>query len=93
MESEYFLRSTLHVLGEGKNIQTEVDNWPFSIYSKSQGFTKTQMSISFIFGADGVTLNLFDHMGNSISDFPECAGLLKENKPFFSAIKDACYGG
>jgi len=91
-ESEHFFRMTTDCLPEGTVLQTEVENWPFTQYSKSNKFTSMQIALSFIFGADGVTMNLYDHVGTPMSMVPSIGDMLRENKTFFSAIKERCYG-
>ena len=87
------LRCTMHCLGPGKIIQTEVENVPFTGYSKSARFTFLQCALSFVFGADGVTLNLFDHVGTPMSLTPEYGAMLSEKKPYLNALADCCKGG
>jgi hypothetical protein len=92
-DSEYFLRSTLYCLKPETIIQTEVENWPFTGYSKSAKFTYLQCALSFIFGADGVTLNLYDHIGTPMDVTPEFGDMLREKKAYLSALSDMCYKG
>ena len=92
-ESEYYVRSTLYCLEPNTIIQTELDNFPFSTYSKSTRFTFLQMALSFVLGADGVTMNLFDHLGTPMSVNPEFGELLRKEKPFLNGLASRCQGG
>lgn len=92
-DAEFMVRSTVHCLPPGAVIQTEVENVPFSIYSKSTTFTFLQMALSFAVGADGVTMNLFDHMGSPMRTTPEFGNMLREKKPFLNALAERCRGG
>lgn len=89
-ESEWMLRQTMHCLGRDAIIQTEVENVPFSLYSKSTTFTFLQMALSFALGSDGVTMNLFDHLGSPMTDTPEFGPMLKDKKPFLNALAQRC---
>ena len=80
------IKLTRHMLPKDTIHQTEVENVPFTQYSKSTSFTFLQMAISFAFGADGVTLNLFDHAGTPMECEPMFGKLLKEKKSFFHAL-------
>ena len=91
-DSEWTLRQTLHCLSPDAIIQTELENVPFSTYSKSTTFTFLQMAISFALGSDGVTMNLFDHMGSPISVTPEFGPMLKSKKSYLNALKQYCHG-
>ena len=93
-ESEFFLKQTVHCLGSGVNVQTEVENCPFTGYSKSRAFTFAQMAVSFVFGSDGVTMNLFDHLGSPIDDIdPGMGVMLREKKQYLNALAERCQGG
>ena len=87
------LRSTLHCLGPGINIQTELENFTFSTYAKSATTTFNQLALSFIYGADGVTMNLFDHLGTPLDVTPEFGMIIREKKAFLNSLADRCRGG
>ena len=87
----YLVRSTMSLLGSEVIIQTEVENWPFTTFSKSARFTFLQLALSFALGADGVTMNLFDHMGTPIAKSPEFGSMLKEKKAFLNALAERCW--
>jgi len=67
--------------------QLEIENSPFTPYSKSAVFTFLQMAISFAFGSQGVTLNLFDHMGTSMKEFSAYGKMLSVKKAYLSTLK------
>lgn len=92
-DSEYFVKSTLSCLEPGAVILTEVENFTFYNYSKSHAFTAMQNDLSMILGADGVTLNLYDHMGTPISENPGFGEMLLETKSYLDGLKERCYGG
>lgn len=77
---------TRHCLPQAIEEQTEVENVPFSRYSKSIRFTELQIALSFAAGSSGVTLNLFDHCGTAMEAEPEFGKLLGKNKSFYRAL-------
>jgi len=92
--AELFLKQTMHCLGPGVTVQTEVENCPFTGYSKSRAFTFAQLAVSFAFGSDGVTMNLFDHLGSPIEDIdPGMGVMLREKKQYLNALAERCQGG
>jgi len=80
------IKLTRYVLPVETIEQTEVENVPFTRYSKSVAFTFIEMAISFAYGSHGVTLNLFDHAGTPMESEPEFGRLLRERKPFLEAL-------
>ncbi|MCL4553419.1 MAG: hypothetical protein M1305_07735, partial [Candidatus Marsarchaeota archaeon] len=92
-EAEYYFRATQHCVGSDAIIQTEIENVPFSTYSKSAKFTFLQIALSYIFGADAVTLSIFDHMGTPIELTPEFGNMLRDRKPYFEGLAERCRGG
>ena len=94
-DSDFQVKGTLHCLGrlKGLTVQTEVDNGMFSLYAKSITLTRLQIALSFALGADGVTLNLFDHLGTPMRATPEFGDLLRKSKPLFAGLHERCHGG
>ncbi|MBI5381935.1 MAG: hypothetical protein HZA31_08550 [Opitutae bacterium] len=80
------IKITRHCLPPDTVEQTEVENIPFTRYSKSTAFTFLQMAISFAYGSQGVTLNLFDHAGTPMENEPAFGRLLAEKKPLLNAL-------
>jgi hypothetical protein len=83
------IKLTRHCLPNGVIEQTEVENIPFTRYSKSIVSTYVQMAISFAFGSHGVTLNLFDHCGTPMQSDPEFGRMLGEKKRFLNGLARA----
>ncbi|MBN2640971.1 MAG: hypothetical protein JXR78_04920 [Victivallales bacterium] len=71
---------------------TEIENYPYTSYSKSDTYTALQTMVSFSAGADAVTLNLFDHCGTPMDESGTVTQALAKIKPYASALK-ACAGG
>lgn len=72
--------------------QTEVENFPFTRYSKSVAVTFLQMAVSFAYGSHGVTLNLFDHCGTPMEDEPWYGAMLANKKNFLESLAEKAQG-
>lgn len=90
-EGAHCVRLTLAHLPRRRVVLTEIDNGPFGPYSKSLALTRLQAALSFVLGADGLTLNLFDHLGTPAAT-PEWEELLRREKPVWEALAQACHG-
>jgi len=86
------IRSTRACLPDNAIEQAEVENWWFSGYSKSVSFTRAQIGIGLLLGSDGLTLNLFDHLGGLLGDYMDFGDMLSESKGFFNGITERCRG-
>jgi hypothetical protein len=80
------IKITRHSMPQGTVEQTEVENFPFTQYSKSTAFTFVEMAVSFAYGSHGVTLNVYDHMGTPMERTPQVGRSLAEHKPFLEAL-------
>lgn len=87
--SQDSIKLTRHVLPPETVELTEVENVPFTRFSKSVAFSFLEIALSFAYGADGVTLNLFDHVGTPMADEAEFGWMLAERKPFLTALSRA----
>lgn len=67
---------------------TEVENFPFSRYSKSVVFTFLQMAVSIAYGARGVTLNIFDHCGSPMKKEVALGNMLGGKKQYLNALAE-----
>lgn len=83
---------TRHMLPAGTIELTEVENTPFTQYSKSVSMTFLQMAISYALGCRGATLNIFDHVGSPMSIDPDMVTMLGSDKDYFNALASACQG-
>ena len=80
------IRKTRRALPPGAIELTEVENYPFSTFSKSVALTAMQMALSSALGCHGVTLNLFDHLGNPMVNSAEFGRMLHEEKDYLTAL-------
>ncbi|MFO1492553.1 MAG: hypothetical protein U1F87_16960 [Kiritimatiellia bacterium] len=81
--SQDSIKITRHCLPPGTVDLTEVENVPFSRYSKSIAFTFAQLAVSFAYGAHGVTLDIFDFIGSPMEEEPRYGRMLAARKPFW----------
>jgi len=84
------LTLTLHTVAlvpEETIICPEVENWPYTVFSKSAKFTWLQIALCQLHGFPDVTLNLCSP-GAPIDEEPRYGEMLKNSKPFFNAIAE-----
>ena len=74
------IKRTRYVLPKGTIEQTEVENIPFTAFAKSSSFTALQILLSVAHGCDGATLNLFDHMGTTMTLDPDIVEMLSSHR-------------
>ncbi len=79
------LLHTIAVLPKESYIYPEIENFPYTRFSKSVTQTKLQITFSLAIGSKGVMLNLFDFMGNSITEIKYKEMLIK-NLKFWKAL-------
>ena len=58
---------TITLLPENSYVYPEIENFPYTRFSKSVTQTRLQITFSLTIGSEGVMLNLFDFMGNGVS--------------------------
>ncbi|MBA3686476.1 MAG: hypothetical protein H0W72_14740, partial [Planctomycetes bacterium] len=92
------IKATRHCMPAGTIEQTEVENVPFTRYSKSAVFTFLEMAISFAYGSHGVTMNFYDHCGTPMASEPAFGELMRARKPFLEGLArvaqlPGCYRG
>lgn len=80
------IKLTRFCMPKGTIEQTEVENVPFTQYSKSAVFTFLEMAISFAWGSHGVTMNLFDHCGTPMEAEKTFGAMLGEKKSFLEGL-------
>lgn len=74
--------------GDSANCVSEMENFPYSYYTKSANYTKYQMLTTAPLRCMGDTLNIFPVNGNGVVDYKRYAKVLKEVKPYLSAVTD-----
>ena len=69
-------------------IYPELENYPYSLFSKSRRFTRFQLLSSLPLDLSGMTIDLFDLNGNGIVPEEGWQQMLKEVKPFLCRMQD-----
>ena len=87
-DADALVRRTLACLPRPVEIQTEMESFPMTLYSKSCAFTRLQNAMTFVLGADAVTMNMYDHCGSPMEDWPQYGRMLARAKPFLNAIAE-----
>lgn len=67
-------------------VYPELENYPYSLFSKSRTFTRFQLFSSLALNLRGMTIDLFDLNGRGIIEQDGFAGLLREVKPALNAM-------
>lgn len=80
-----FLREIACLPGDTE-ICPELENYPYTAYSKSSRVTRLELALSQVFGCSSITMNLFDFVGSPTASEPNQARMLKETKPLLNAI-------
>jgi len=70
---------------------TEIENWPFTRFSKSVRFARSQLLLSAALRCPSMTLNLYDHVGTPLCEEPQYGRMLQEVRPRLDALVEA-YG-
>jgi hypothetical protein len=86
--SQDSIKITRYCLPDSVVDQTEIENVPFGPYASSLSSTALKILLSFGYGAQGVTLNVFDHLGHGMETEPAYGRLLARMKPRLSALAE-----
>jgi hypothetical protein len=82
----YFSRLTQAVVPESTRIYPELENFPFSRFSKSYSFARFQIESSLALSPSGITLNIHGMMGNGVTPADSYASMLSGVKPFMEEV-------
>lgn len=78
---------TCSVIPGATEVFPELESFPHSRFSKSKALTRFQLETSLILGADGITLNIFDMMGNGVLQSEGYQEVLSDVKDYLTGIK------
>ena len=67
-------------------VYPELENYPYSLFAKSRAFTRFQLLSSLPLNLKGMTIDLFDLNGSGIVFSDGYQQMLREVKPFLSAV-------
>jgi hypothetical protein len=79
-------RLTCSMIPESTEVYPELESFPHTRFSKSKTLTEFQLVTSLLLGADGITLNIFDMMGNGILLQEGYQEVLSRVKDFLSGV-------
>ena len=65
----------------------ELDNLPHTTFSKSHRFARLEMESTLSLCAEGITINIFDMIGNGVNAAQNNEEFLAETKPYLSGVK------
>ena len=80
-------------LPEGTRLAPELENYPYTPYSKSARLTRLMLAVGQMLGAAEVTMNLYDHVGTLMAPHDRYGAILKEVKPALDALAEVCGPG
>jgi len=78
---------TRAVVPETTILYPEIENFQYTRFSKSNNFTRFQLETSSCLNSSGITLCIFDQMGNGVMWQEGYQKILSESKNFLSSIK------
>lgn len=84
--SRQFVAGTIKCVRKPARFCTEVENWPFTRFSKSVSFTRMQLLASATMKCQSMTLNLYDHLGTPLYDESEYGVMLRDTHPMLDAL-------
>ncbi len=71
-------------------VYPELENYPYSRFSKSRMFTRFQLLSSLALNLSGMTIDLFDLNGRGIIEQDGFGPMLREVKPVLNAMNKSC---
>jgi len=77
-----------NLVEKGVEIQPEIENYPYSIFSKSKQIFKYQISFCYLNGFETLLLNIFDDYGHPLNENKEFIDVLEKNRNFFNKLKE-----
>ncbi len=76
-------------LPKGTEIYPELENYPYSLLSKSRRFTRFQLISSLPLDECGMTIDLYDLNGSGIVPSDGYEDMLRETKPFLNRMRSS----
>ena len=86
LKFQRFSRLTAALLPENVEKWPELESYPYSSFAKSDAFTKLQIETSLSVCAGGISMNIFDLMGNGVAVCEHNQALLSELKPYLEGV-------
>ena len=85
---QFVSRLTKAMLPEDIEIYPELENFPDTRFSKSCAFSRFQIETSAQLGAAGITMNIYDMMGNGVLKGEKYQDMLAEVRPFMDMTRE-----
>lgn len=85
---QYVSRLTKALLPGDIEIYPELENFPDTRFTKSCAFSRFQIEMSAQLGAAGVTMNIYDMMGNGVLKGEKYQNMLAEIRPFMDMTRE-----
>ncbi|WP_188990573.1 hypothetical protein [Paenibacillus nasutitermitis] len=79
-------RLTAPLIPDRTEIYPELENVPYTSYSKSRRFQQYQLETALLLGSRGITLNIIDMVGNGLYPEEKTAEWLDAEKDFLNAV-------
>ncbi len=79
-------RFTQAVIPESTLVLPELENFPFGRYSDSHAFTRFKLESASVISPAGITLNIFDMIGNGVRPGEDDDTLLAGSKDYLTAV-------
>lgn len=79
-------RTTAALVPDQVMICPELENFTYTLFNKSIAFQQFQLETSLLVGATGITMNIFDMMGNGVYHEERHDKCLQESKAFLNQI-------
>lgn len=86
LEFQRFSRLTAALLLEHAEKWPELENYPYTGFAKSRTFTRFEIESSLSLCPQGISMNIFDLMGNGIAEKEQYGVLLAELKPYLEGV-------
>lgn len=77
---------TRAMLPEDTKVYPELENYPFSLFSKSRRFTRFQLLSSLALAPNGITIDLYDLNGNGIVWEDGYQDMLRDTKDYLNTL-------
>lgn len=87
MNFQYVSRLTKAMLPEDIEIYPELENFPDTRFTKSCAFSRFQIETSAVLGSAGITMNIYDMMGNGVLKGEKYQSMLAEVRPFMDMTR------
>ncbi|MBQ3132728.1 MAG: hypothetical protein IJC17_00435 [Clostridia bacterium] len=79
-------RQTAALVPANVEIRPELENCPWTRFYKSRRFTDFQIKSAALLPSTGITMNIYDMMGNGMPYPEQFGGMLREARPFLDAV-------